>query len=930
MPSAFSSTQPEDIVRIVGNGGTDRNLATGLDNFAYRIGVAETGGAALEDGRTMDVPMGVTVMVDAGAVFKLRNSRIGVGSSNLQIDRSEGAIQVLGTPRLLDATGQVIVSAGVPVGGQVIFTSTRDRTVAQAQSGTAVASQGDWGGIELRRDVDDVFGRSNLEDQGIFLQHINYADIRFGGGSSVIVDANQVTVSPIQIVDMKPTVTFNRITRSADAAMSAAPNSFEEVSYQSPRFQAPGAFTADYDRVGPDIRRNSLSNNTLNGLFIRVETESGAPPVTQTIAGRWDDTDIVHILSENLILEGSAGGAIRDGFAPDLNLVTSRVTAGSGGVDAGTYRYRLTLVDAFGFESLASASTSGIVVPTDASLISLSGLARVPEDSDYRFRRLYRSLDGGVFELVGELNALDTEYADRLSQDDATSVLDLGRTGTRGRPASSLVIDPSSVVKIQGSRIEVGFGSQLIAEGTLGKEVIFTSIQDDRFGAGGSFDTNNDSGSTNTGLLPRAGDWAGIYGSATAHVSIDSAVIAFGGGLSRIEGTFKAFNPLELQQATARIVNTTFENNADGIGGQGPTGRFGRLANTPATIFVRGADPIIVGNTFVSNGGSVIDIDVNSLDADLNVDVGRQTGDLNRLVGLDDNRGPLVRRNLLDSNTLNGMEIRGETLTTESVWDDTDIVHVLFDSVVVDNFHTSGGLRLQSNPNESLVVKLFGPGSPFNDTTGTGFTITGTENDLADRIGGAIQVMGRPGFPVVLTSFRDDTVGAGRRPDGTQQTDTNNDRFATRPDVNDWRSLFLDQNSNDRNVRVVEELELQTDQAPGINSVPGTAQVLGELAGRIVDGDDLRRLAFDVEGVLSILTMSTSINSVAKREPKCGSISIARPVRSIRSSNCSIQPVSCSLAARTVLTNRLMQHRSMYSPANLPVVLDHWLKVPKR
>jgi hypothetical protein len=851
VPSAFPSTHPNDIVRIVGNGGTDRKVETGIDNFAYQIGVAETGGTALEDGRTMDVPMGVTVMVDAGAVFKLRNSRIGVGSSNLQIDRSEGALQVLGTPRLLSATGSLIVSGNQAVSGAVVFTSSRDKTVAQPSPGGLNPGKGDWGGIVLRRDVDDSFGRANLEDQGIYLQYVNYADIRYGGGSNVVVDADQVTVSPIQVIDTKPTVTFNRITNSADAAMSAAPNSFEEISYQSPRFQGAGAFTADYDRVGPDIHRNSLANNTFNGLFIRVATESGQPPVEQTIAARWDDTDIVHILSENLILAGAAGGALRDEFVPDLSLLTSLVTAGSGNLDAGDYTYRLTMVDGFGFESLASDPTATITVNNTDSQIQLSGLARVPTDSNYRFRRLYRSLDGGAFELVAELNALDTDYTDRLNQADATSVLDLTRTGERGRPSASLVIDPSMVVKLQGSRIEVGFGAQLVAEGVVGKEVIFTSIQDDRFGAGGSFDTNNDASSTNTGSVAAAGDWAGLYGSPASHISLDNAVVAFGGGLSRIEGTFKAFNPIELQQSSARIVNTTFESNADGIGGQGPTGRFGRLANTPATIFVRGAQPIIVGNTFVDNGGSVIDIDVNSINADLNTDVGRQTGALDRIVGLDDNRGPLVRRNALDNNDLNGMEIRGETLTTESVWDDTDIVHVLYDSVVVDNFHGSGNLRLQSNPNESLVIKLFGPGSPFNDTTGTGFTITGTENDLRDRIGGSIQVLGRPGFPVVMTSVLDDSIGAGRKPDGTQLTDTNNDRFASRPGPNDWRSLFLDQTSNDRNVLVVRELELQTDQSPGINATAGTAQVLGELAGRIVDGDDLRRIAFDVEGFLS-------------------------------------------------------------------------------
>ena len=49
----------------------------------------------------MEVPRGVTTMIDAGAIFKFRGSYISVGSSTLQVDRSDAALQVLGTPRLV-------------------------------------------------------------------------------------------------------------------------------------------------------------------------------------------------------------------------------------------------------------------------------------------------------------------------------------------------------------------------------------------------------------------------------------------------------------------------------------------------------------------------------------------------------------------------------------------------------------------------------------------------------------------------------------------------------------------------------------------------------------------------------------------------------------------------------------------------------------
>ena len=75
--------------------------------------------------------------------------------------------------------------------------------------------------------------RFNYEAAGIFLNHVNYADMRFGGGSVVINGLPQV-VAPIEMLDSRPTLTFNRITFSADAAMAASPNSFAETNFHEP------------------------------------------------------------------------------------------------------------------------------------------------------------------------------------------------------------------------------------------------------------------------------------------------------------------------------------------------------------------------------------------------------------------------------------------------------------------------------------------------------------------------------------------------------------------------------------------------------------------------------------------------------------------------------------------------------------------------
>ena len=55
VPNAFDVTHPGDIVRIVGNGGADENLATIGDNFAYEIGTGLLPGDTLTDGVSMNV-----------------------------------------------------------------------------------------------------------------------------------------------------------------------------------------------------------------------------------------------------------------------------------------------------------------------------------------------------------------------------------------------------------------------------------------------------------------------------------------------------------------------------------------------------------------------------------------------------------------------------------------------------------------------------------------------------------------------------------------------------------------------------------------------------------------------------------------------------------------------------------------------------------
>ncbi|MDB5335019.1 MAG: hypothetical protein JWN70_638, partial [Planctomycetaceae bacterium] len=674
---------PGSIVRIVGNGGADGNDATIADNVPYAIGRDYVSNNPLADGSTFQVPQGVTVMIDAGTLIKVHGQTIDVGTSSQGTDRSGGALQVLGTPV-----------------NNVTFTSWRDDSKGSIDDGTNGAATGaDWGGIVYRQDSDVNSGLS-----GVFLNQVNHATLQYGGGQ-VGVDGGPLRV--YNVIDMetsRPTITNNIITNNADAAISANPDSFK----------------ADDGRIGPDIHGNTVTNNSTNGLFIRIQTALGGASESLNVIARFDDTDITHVIAQNLIINGDPAGALSSPLS------------------------------------------------------------------------------------------------------------------------ARLMIDPGTIVKLSGARIETGTGSSnLIAEGTAANPIRFTSQQDDKYGVGGTFDLKND-GFAPLISQPAAGNWSGIFLNPTSTASLDHVSITYAGGSSEIAGNTDNFNPIEDWQAKLRVTNTVFENN---LGGQAATGRGGRGGNDSSVIYVRGAQPVIVNNVFRDNIGNVISINANSMQDVVMPDYGRSTGDIDDYTSFDDNYGPLVRLNKYDNNSTNGMNIRPEELTIESIWDDTDIAHVVRGTITSNEFHTYGGLRLQSSATGSLVVKLQGAGA--------GFAATGDPLEIVDRIGGSVQVVGQPGFPVILTSLKDDTVSTGFLPNGFPLFDTNNDGSASAPAPGDWNSISFDRYSNDRNVAEVNETEPGLNQGNDINSTVGNPQSLGNLAPNENSGDENRRLGFEVHGFIS-------------------------------------------------------------------------------
>ena len=741
---ALAAAQSMSVANPTGNRNIVVRILGNTQNRAYEIGTNRLG-QTLADGAFFNVPKNVTVMIDAGAIIKMGQARIGVGSSTVSVDRSGGALQVLGTPD-----------------SRVIITSVNDTTGIGSNPDRTppVAAPGDWGGLDFRNKIDGSDEtRTDRERNGLFLNTVYHSDVRFGGGQ-VIVDGVSQVITPINIIDSRPTIANSLVTRSADAAMSATPNSFREDNYRDPRSQATGLFVPDYDRVGPNIHGNVVVNNTLNGLFVRTSTGVADRLETITVQARFDDTDIAHILGENLVVEGQPGGGVVDASAPPTTLVTLAAVAG-GSLAAGTYNYRLVYVDSNGNEGIASTPTGSLTVVANSS-IQLSNLPPVIQGSGVVARRLYRSdaTGAGTYSLVSQLDAVSTSFVDNGTV--TGQPLTLASVTVRSRLDGSLVVDPGILIKAKDSRIEVRKGGNLIAEGTREQPIVFTSLFDTGYGVGGTARTSTAALSD----VASRGDWGGIFVGHASSASIDQVRLAYAGGLTRIEGGFASFNPIEIHQADVRIANSRITDSGSGVEGSTSPTRVGRGTNDAAAIFVRGAQPVILNNVIARNSGAAVNIDVNSLTSEFVIDRGRMTGSIGIVDTSIGNQGPFIQGNRLDRNLVNGVEVRGGVTTTQSVWDDTDIVHVLRDEVVSSNTYTYGGTQLVSKNGRSLVVKMQG--------TNAGFTATGLNLDIDDRIGGSVSLIGDPSAPVILTSLSDCTVGAGFTPDGRMQNDTVN------------------------------------------------------------------------------------------------------------------------------------------------------------
>jgi flagellar hook protein FlgE len=106
---------------------------------------------------------------------------------------------------------------------------------------------------------------------------------------------------------------------------------------------------------------------------------------------------------------------------PTVSATTGAINVGTGNLPAGTYDYRVVFFTESGvpltaYESAPSGSFGNITIGANTD-IQLNGL---PTDATYDGRRLYRSIGGGPFQLVGTLDATTANYNDTTAATGAT------------------------------------------------------------------------------------------------------------------------------------------------------------------------------------------------------------------------------------------------------------------------------------------------------------------------------------------------------------------------------------------------------------------------------------------------------------------------------------------------------------------------------
>ncbi len=702
---------------------------------------------------------------DPGATLKLLNA-------SLFVQNQGSALQALGVNTAND---------------NVIFTSMNDSTVGTSTGATGTAPRGgDWGGIVFRNydeatnsaqfPVDGTLqgpnGQAAVSGSSDVESFLNDAQVRYAGGA--VPAANGTRYDAVTLYDSRPTLTNDTIdipdanTAGAQAAISGDLDSFRE----------------DDTARGPLIRQTTVSDYSLNGIWVRPNLTTGLTGVAEqttaitypanptTLGGNTNftfDATLPYILTSQLII----GEELQVATGGLTNFVNNRLY-----VDPGVI--------------VKSASGAGISVVNNDASINIGSRTYINQfDANPDFNS---STPGFEAEGSSDAQVLFTSlYDGQATTPWIPSPIDSANDAKNpngpfaNQPTLS---EPSSAVPALARWGSVGIQSGAVAV-----------VNNAQFRYGG--------GSVNgpTGTLPSQSVLAFITEETLLNTPLNSGQGNGNGGFFAVD---PLFTPLAQLGTRAIITNNDFFDNFDTAMQIEPNGL---LAGDPTR-------PLVSGNPFFSNNL----MQRNDIDGMAVV--------TSRTFAVSQDRTQLLRPQ--EGTIGNG----GFNLTVNSVWDDTSLTYVLRGTIVlagyyddetfspttglvssapIPNMVTFGAeqtpfitLTIQSllpgtiladgsvvpSPGESVVVKMLNDFSPWDagnlgtygstgDNILTGASVDGgagfivgvddaidppstTGSPLIDPgAGSQIRILGIAGdsttgqqrVPVILTSLRDNTVG---------------------------------------------------------------------------------------------------------------------------------------------------------------------------
>lgn len=711
----------------------------------------------VNDGST-SVPFNTTLVFAPGSTLKLSNA-------SLFVQNQGSALQAIGGANPRD---------------RVVFTSYADDTVSgdnNNDGSSTVPRGGDWGGI-VYRNFDNVSNNRNLSfpvdgllrgpsGQGArsgaddTLSILNFSDVRYAGGA--VPATRGIRYDAITLFNSRPTLSNANIivptgvSAGAQAGISGDFDSFRE----------------DDIARGPLVRRTTVANYSLNGIWVRPNLLSG-------LTGTAQETDALLYPNNPSSLGGAKNFTFDDPLPSILTsqlLVGERLQVNTGGITS-FVNNRVYVQPGMMFKSQGGAGIS--VVNHNASLNIGSRLTINQFDANPNFNP---STPGFRAQTAGDAGVLFTSIFDNAATTSFTNpstgqvtivvpAIDSGNSRGVNQPVPGNVPDASrwgsvgiqsgAVAVINGAEFRYGGGSVNGPEGTLPSQSVLSFIIQQTL--------------LNTPLNSGGG---GFFG-------------------------FGLFNPLARLGTRAIVTNNNFFDNLDAAMQIEPNGL---LAGDPTR-------PLASGNPFFGNNLMLR----NAIDGLAVVTSRNYIQSPDRTRNLRPQEVPLN----------NG----GVNLTVNSVWDDASLNYVLRGTVVLaghyDNFFgfnntapvpgaTFGPepppaitLTIQSllpgtlladgslipTPGQSVVVRMqndFIPWDAGNLGTygsagasivtgaavngGAGFLVgvddgvdppSNTGSPLIDPgAGSQIRILGIGGdessgqqrVPVILTSLRDNTVG---------------------------------------------------------------------------------------------------------------------------------------------------------------------------